>query len=235
MDAPGMDAAIRCRRRRLTRFRVTALPTALETTKPARDGGPGLSRACTTSVSRPIRTPRRTQTRKSSEDVNRDVAGSTGRLGSCQPARRSRPFWRRAARIARPARVRMRRRKPWVRLRRRLLGWKVRLLTPISTLRILLVRLCPRGHRRRHDGDLQTIRGHSDARQTGPDRVPESRRHAARTEIVSMGLPRPSADSSVLAYDGSSPQPWSDHTATSPHPVENGVDERCKGGHGRRA
>lgn len=36
---------------------------------------------------------------------------------------------RRAARIARPARVRMRRRKPCVFARRRLFGWKVRLLT----------------------------------------------------------------------------------------------------------
>ena len=36
---------------------------------------------------------------------------------------------RRAARIARPARVRMRRRKPWVFARRRLFGWKVLLLT----------------------------------------------------------------------------------------------------------
>lgn len=31
--------------------------------------------------------------------------------------------------MPRPARVRIRRRKPWVRLRRRLLGWKVRLVT----------------------------------------------------------------------------------------------------------
>jgi len=31
--------------------------------------------------------------------------------------------------MARPARVRIRRRKPWVRLRRRLLGWNVRLVT----------------------------------------------------------------------------------------------------------
>jgi hypothetical protein len=36
---------------------------------------------------------------------------------------------RRAEMIARPARVRMRRRKPWVFARRRLFGWKVRLLT----------------------------------------------------------------------------------------------------------
>jgi len=33
----------------------------------------------------------------------------------------------RLARMARPARVRIRRRNPWVLLRRRLLGWKVRL------------------------------------------------------------------------------------------------------------
>jgi hypothetical protein len=40
-----------------------------------------------------------------------------------------RPLLRRAARMARPARVRMRSRNPWVRDRRRLFGWKVRLLT----------------------------------------------------------------------------------------------------------
>lgn len=41
----------------------------------------------------------------------------------------SRPLRRRPARMARPARVRMRSRKPWVFARRRLFGWKVRLLT----------------------------------------------------------------------------------------------------------
>ena len=40
-----------------------------------------------------------------------------------------RPLRRRAEMIARPARVRMRSRNPWVFARRRLLGWKVRLLT----------------------------------------------------------------------------------------------------------
>ena len=44
----------------------------------------------------------------------------------------SRPLRRRAARIARPARVRMRRRKPWVLARRRLFGWNVRLVTSLS-------------------------------------------------------------------------------------------------------
>jgi hypothetical protein len=46
-----------------------------------------------------------------------------------QAESRVRPLVRRAPRIERPARVRMRRRKPWVLARRRLFGWKVRLLT----------------------------------------------------------------------------------------------------------
>jgi hypothetical protein len=49
--------------------------------------------------------------------------------GAAQAESLARPLPRRAERIARPARVRIRSRKPWVRLRRRLLGWKVRLLT----------------------------------------------------------------------------------------------------------
>jgi hypothetical protein len=43
-----------------------------------------------------------------------------------------RPLRRRAARIARPARVFMRRRKPWVLARRRVFGWKVRLVIGIT-------------------------------------------------------------------------------------------------------
>jgi len=47
----------------------------------------------------------------------------------CQAERTLRPFWRRPARMARPARVRIRNRNPWVFARRRLFGWNVRLLT----------------------------------------------------------------------------------------------------------
>ncbi len=43
-----------------------------------------------------------------------------------------RPLRRRAATIARPARVRIRTRNPWVLARWRLLGWNVRLLTVVS-------------------------------------------------------------------------------------------------------
>lgn len=49
--------------------------------------------------------------------------------GGDQAARRLRPLRRRADRIERPARVRIRNRKPWVLARRRVFGWKVRLLT----------------------------------------------------------------------------------------------------------
>src|SRR5205085_11571665 len=46
-----------------------------------------------------------------------------------QAESRARPLRRRPARMARPARVRMRSRNPWVFARRRLFGWNVRLLT----------------------------------------------------------------------------------------------------------
>src|SRR5262249_43955092 len=46
-----------------------------------------------------------------------------------QAARRARPLPRRAEMIARPARVRMRRRKPWVFARRRVFGVEGGLLT----------------------------------------------------------------------------------------------------------
>src|SRR5947209_20629093 len=56
--------------------------------------------------------------------------GQHARSDPPDPADRApRPLERRPARMARPARVRMRSRKPWVLARRRLFGWKVRLLT----------------------------------------------------------------------------------------------------------
>ncbi len=116
---------------RFTRLRSTAFPTDLGTTKPARDTGPAESVACRTRERRATRTPRRRTARNSAGLRRRCCWGSTAASGP-QPASRARPLLRRDARIARPARVRMRRRKPWVRLRRRLLGWKVRLLTPFS-------------------------------------------------------------------------------------------------------
>jgi hypothetical protein len=54
-------------------------------------------------------------------------AGRQHRRGPAQAESRSRPLRRRPATMARPARVRIRSRKPCVRARRRLFGWKVRL------------------------------------------------------------------------------------------------------------
>ncbi len=52
-----------------------------------------------------------------------------------QTARLLRPLRRREERMARPARVRMRRRKPWTLWRRRLFGWYVRLLIELLLFR----------------------------------------------------------------------------------------------------
>lgn len=52
--------------------------------------------------------------------------GLLARCGAGQAESWARPLRRRLATIARPARVRMRSRKPCLRARRRLLGWKVR-------------------------------------------------------------------------------------------------------------
>src|SRR5487761_2162504 len=64
------------RRRRLTLFLVTAPPTALVTTKPARVTVSGRETTCRTSVGRPTRRPRRTVVLKSSDDRSRAGAGS---------------------------------------------------------------------------------------------------------------------------------------------------------------
>jgi hypothetical protein len=69
---------------------------------------------------------------KSSRRRIRAAAGSKADLASAQARQalsRARPLRRRAARTARPARVRMRSRNPCVLARRRLFGWNVRLLT----------------------------------------------------------------------------------------------------------
>jgi len=128
-------AAARCRKRRLTRLRVTAFPTAPLTTKPMRV--PSSRRTAeTTSVGRLTRIPRLVVCRKSLELRILNDRGNMRSIDQAHADRRARPLRRRAEMMARPARVRIRRRKPWVRLRRRLLGWNVRLVngrTPTSS------------------------------------------------------------------------------------------------------
>jgi hypothetical protein len=91
---------------------------------------------CTTRVRRPARRPRLMALAKSSLRRIRKADGSTNdpafparrrgqgeRAASRQTVRSLRPLRRRAEMMARPARVRMRSRKPWVFARRRLFGW----------------------------------------------------------------------------------------------------------------
>ncbi len=115
------------------------------------------SNMCTTNLSRPRRRPRRVVASKSCRRLSRLPAGST--TNRDQALSRWRPLARRAEMIARPARVRMRSRKPWVLARRRLLGWKVRLLTQDS--RDIAFRLAA-GHHRTPTFD-QEERGHAAA------------------------------------------------------------------------
>ena len=101
-----------------------------------------------------------------------------------QAASRERPLRRRPARIARPARVRIRRRKPCVLCRRRLFGWKVRLLTEDSEI-VVVERLRSTGagwlgvpgeraeRTRRRQSDFPTVRGPRGGGQTA--------RHAMRS------------------------------------------------------
>lgn len=151
-----ISSATICRNRRVVLCLTTALPTVFDTMKPHRHRGPaGLlrSRAETTTVALPALLPRRITVAKSCDVVRRWGAGSIDLRYSdrhdngppqeiwdgplplflCAYAESFwRPLRRRAEMMERPARVRMRDRKPCLRLRRRLLGWKVRLVTVYS-------------------------------------------------------------------------------------------------------
>ena len=132
-----------CRSRRDVRCRITAFPTALETTKPNRgpmvtsSASEVVSYACTTTVCDPTRRPRLIVRRNCVGDVSLYEVGSTDYAVSF-----ARPFLRRAATIARPARVDIRVRKPCLRARRRLFGWNVRF--PFATI------FSSKVHRARH-------------------------------------------------------------------------------------
>lgn len=111
--------------RRLTRFLLTATPTSFATTKPNRAWVCDPSRFMyTTMWSATAFRPVLMVERKSSAERSRFSRAS--KVGYADSS--VRPLRRRAARIARPARVFIRRRKPWVFARRRVFGWKVRLV-----------------------------------------------------------------------------------------------------------
>lgn len=95
-----------------------------------------------------MRVPCFTVASNSVDLVMRLRAGSTAKDLTCDQAESARrPLRRRPDTIARPARVRIRNRKPCTRARRRLFGWKVRLPWPRRSPRCL-----PSG---RSDGSLR--------------------------------------------------------------------------------
>jgi len=92
-----------------------------------------------------------------------------------------RPLRRRAARMARPARVRIRSRNPWTRARRRLFGWKVRL--PLLTTYFS----CFIGRRERFDPFLAC---RADARQSVVSPTNVWPRHVERRQRGHAKRPR---------------------------------------------
>ena len=134
---PGSRSATSARSRRLVRLRTTAPPTALDTTKPTRGGRPARASVTvawtTSSLDAGSATPGGAHRRREVRPLAQSVRRRQHRRPQAESSER--PLRRRAARMVRPARVRMRRRKPWVLARRRLFGWKVRLLTMFSHLR----------------------------------------------------------------------------------------------------
>ena len=120
----GRTARAACRSRRATRCRWTAFPTALLTTNPIR--GPrdsaGTVQEWITRARCATRRPDLIVVTKSADRVIRYRAGSTW-MARSQAVSERRPLRRRPVTIARPALVRIRRRKPWTFDRRRLLGW----------------------------------------------------------------------------------------------------------------
>lgn len=98
---------------------------------------------------------------------------------------RSRPLRRRAAMIPRPARVRIRRRNPCVLARRRLFGWKVRLLTAKLHQKEGKARW-----RRPHTGGRSSLRSPARPVKLAPIDADEnwSRRHAERRRQITDWL-----------------------------------------------
>ena len=93
------------------------------------------------------------RTRRDGSVGKQRVATSDVRREAGQADSSVRPLRRRAAMMARPARVRMRKRNPWVLARRRLFGWNVRLpLVTTVGLPVLGARPHPSGLRRRDCG-----------------------------------------------------------------------------------
>jgi hypothetical protein len=97
------------------------------------------------------------------------------RSGRSQADRRARPLRRRAPMMERPARVRIRNRKPWVLARRRLFGWKVRFTSGLQRSTKVRISQGPTTAQARVEAcisepssDRSTVRGFVAQGQTGP-------------------------------------------------------------------
>ncbi len=135
-----------------------------------------------------------------------------------QADRRVRPLVRRDAMMARPARVRMRSRKPWVFARRRLFGWKVRLLTWGSSTsfgapaRVTgpgvcgVDRLSPCAHEEPRCLDEWRLHSHEGLRLTGSLPIGGRRRQPSTTRPCNGTRGPPSR--SNRAVTATAPQAW---------------------------
>jgi hypothetical protein len=127
------------------------------------------------------------RTRRDGSVGKQRVATSDVRREAGQADSSVRPLRRRAAMMARPARVRMRKRNPWVLARRRLFGWNVRLpLVTTVGLPVLGARPHPSGLRRR---DCRVVRVSPPPTREAPSRA-NLTWHADRDGPVGRGHAR---------------------------------------------
>jgi hypothetical protein len=110
------------------------------------------------------------------------MAGGEHPVARPQTARLLRPLRRRADRIARPARVRIRRRKPCTLCRRRLFGWYVRLLTSSSPKRFVGVRSSTGSH----DATTSPVTRTTGTARPREDPLPPCQRRVRRGSVVDM-------------------------------------------------
>ena len=123
----GASARTTSRARRRSRLRTTAVPHWRPIAYPTCGNNPGVPSSTGAKRARTGPLDPRTRERCSSAKAARLVIRPTFRAGTMpQTVRRWRPLSRRDFRMARPARVDMRLRKPWVFARLRVLGWYVR-------------------------------------------------------------------------------------------------------------
>lgn len=164
----GSNCRQRAATRRRMRLRCTAPPSFRLADTAIRFSGAGCGKVCRTIAGSAHERPCSKSRRKSLRfrrrywrrsilkafRVRRSALGHRIRMPNPerltprrQTERRFRPFSRRAAMTFRPSAVRIRRRNPWTRFRRRLCGWNVRFMPSASWQRRIIAHA-----RKRHNG-----------------------------------------------------------------------------------